>query len=742
MEKEKMNKTKNFLPLVSIAIPVYNGAEYMREAIDSALSQTYKNIEIIVINDGSTDNTDEIAESYGRKIRYFKKENGGVASALNLALKNMKGSYFAWLSHDDAYYPNKVEKQMECITSLKEGNNILYSDYALMDEESNIKSIVKLDHKLLKEKLEYALLRGSINGNTLLIPKKAFDEYGGFDEGLSTTQDYAKWFEFLKSYRFIHIPEVWVKYRVHQGQDTKQNPKFVTEGNMLWIRMMKDLPQSTKERLEGNEQNFYREMFVFLNRTPYKEAAEYAKKSYFATIKAKIKKEELFVLFVAHSSNVEGAERAMINSIDGLLEKKVYTYVVLPSPGPIEKLLQKRKIDYSIQKLNLSLKVKGMRDEYVKARIYKDSIELCNLLENIKPDVVVSISSVIYEGALAAKKLSIPHVWTISEYGREEHGIKYFTPEKERLQFIKDYSDKIFFVSETLKNHFLGEINLENTVIFPPISRKEIGLKKKNNNIYFKAKNGLKITLVGNIHHGKGQKDAVFAASELFKKGLGNFEIIIVGPVGDPNYEKELKEIIKYRGLEGKVRILPALEDVIDLFSEADIVLNCSVYESFGRVTAEAMLCKKPVIAANSGATPELVKDDETGFLYHPGNFTDLAGKIEYFYKNRAKIREFGERGYSFITKKLDDKKLTDEYYNELKELKGKKSKNKKRENEIVEELKYAYNKNKKSLEKEEIIYNENLINKASFIVKTRGVVGTLLTAKRVIKKRLTKQVK
>ena len=77
-----------FHPKVSIIIPVYNGANYLRDAINSALNQTYKNIEIIVVNDGSNDNgrTDEIALSYGNKIKYIKKKNGGVASALNVGI--------------------------------------------------------------------------------------------------------------------------------------------------------------------------------------------------------------------------------------------------------------------------------------------------------------------------------------------------------------------------------------------------------------------------------------------------------------------------------------------------------------------------------------------------------------------------------------------------------------------------------------------------------------------------------
>ena len=105
---------KEFKPKVSIIIPVYNGENFLEQAINSALHQTYDNIEVIVINDGSNDKgkTEAIAKKYNDKIKYFYKENGGVASALNMALEKMSGDYFSWLSHDDLYYDDKIEKQI------------------------------------------------------------------------------------------------------------------------------------------------------------------------------------------------------------------------------------------------------------------------------------------------------------------------------------------------------------------------------------------------------------------------------------------------------------------------------------------------------------------------------------------------------------------------------------------------------------------------------------------------------
>ena len=106
---------------VSIIIPVYNGSNFIKQSIKSAINQTYKNIEIIVVNDGSTDNgrTENIVKEFGDKVRYICKKNGGVASALNLGIKEATGEYISWLSHDDIYKPNKIEKQIEMLEKLE-----------------------------------------------------------------------------------------------------------------------------------------------------------------------------------------------------------------------------------------------------------------------------------------------------------------------------------------------------------------------------------------------------------------------------------------------------------------------------------------------------------------------------------------------------------------------------------------------------------------------------------------------
>lgn len=215
-------------PKVSIVIPVYNGANYLREAIDSALIQTYRNIEILVINDGSNDDreTERIALSYGDSIRYFSKPNGGVASALNRAIAEMAGEYFSWLSHDDLYCKDKVEKDMDALNKLGREGVIIYSDYSVFTTNPATAITTRL-RGVPSENFRYWLtVENRLHGCTLLIPRSAFEKCGCFNEGLRTTQDYELWFRMAEKYRFVHVPDVLVKARSHSNQGSLNMSKL------------------------------------------------------------------------------------------------------------------------------------------------------------------------------------------------------------------------------------------------------------------------------------------------------------------------------------------------------------------------------------------------------------------------------------------------------------------------------------------------------------------------------------
>jgi hypothetical protein len=276
-----MTTTKDTYPKVSIVIPVYNGSNFMRDAIDSALAQDYPNFEVIVVNDGSTDDgkTDKIAKSYGKKIRYIHKENGGVSTAINCGVKNMEGEFFSWLSHDDMYFPNKISAEIDYLkkNNLLNKKVIAYSNYRIVNKRGKLISDLKINHKLASEHQAYAFMRGAINGNSMLIPKKAWDTYGGLDPKLICTQDYEKWFEMNKTYKFVHVPKTLIKSRYHAGQVTNTNPKVRTEGNDFWIKIVKSLNEKERIKLNGSNYAYYYYFIEYFKATPYDEALAYCK---------------------------------------------------------------------------------------------------------------------------------------------------------------------------------------------------------------------------------------------------------------------------------------------------------------------------------------------------------------------------------------------------------------------------------------------------------------------------------
>lgn len=240
---------------VSIVIPVYNGSDFLREAIDSALDQSYPNIEVLVINDGSRDEgkTEAIARSYGDKISYLSKENGGVASALNLGIREMSGRYFCWLSHDDLYYPKKTEEQVRLMAGAGE-DCVLYGDFEYIDAYGRSLGI-KRTGPAQRCGITYSLImEGTINGCTVMIPRCFFERVGLFDEALRTTQDFDMWFRLAEHYPFRHQAQVIVKSRMHPNQGSLTIPGHLAEQNALYMKALElfsvqDLAQGAGETL-------------------------------------------------------------------------------------------------------------------------------------------------------------------------------------------------------------------------------------------------------------------------------------------------------------------------------------------------------------------------------------------------------------------------------------------------------------------------------------------------------------
>ena len=179
---------KPLLPLASIIIPVYNGANFLRTAIESAINQTYPNVEIIVVNDGSTDNgaSEVIALTYPN-VRYLKKENGGVASALNFGVKNSNGQWIYWLSHDDVYSPTRIEDDMVFASNNREAK-VLYSDFYKIDDSGAIFDVAKFEIDKIVS-VRQVLEQNGLHFCAITLHRSVFDQVGFYNVKNWTMQD-------------------------------------------------------------------------------------------------------------------------------------------------------------------------------------------------------------------------------------------------------------------------------------------------------------------------------------------------------------------------------------------------------------------------------------------------------------------------------------------------------------------------------------------------------------------------
>lgn len=269
---------KDYTPKVSIIMPVYNGEKYINQALSCALNQTYSNIEIIAVNDGSTDNTDEILCSYGDKITYINKENGGVSSALNAGIKEMTGEYFAWLSHDDLIDSDHIQNLVEYLRHHRGERVIPYSAFKLIDESGKLlvehtvnARLNMFDYKISVTDKYAPLLFGEINGGSVLIPKEAFEKVGMFDENRRITQERDMWSRLIKAYRFVCVPYDTAAIRIHSDQVSCNRENVAEESNKKNLQIIDEIYDIIKSEApqKASELISYLKLHYFCNSINY-----------------------------------------------------------------------------------------------------------------------------------------------------------------------------------------------------------------------------------------------------------------------------------------------------------------------------------------------------------------------------------------------------------------------------------------------------------------------------------------
>ena len=204
------------LPLVSIVVPAYNHAHYLAAAIDSILGQDYPNLELIVLDDGSIDNTREVLESYGNRFYWESHQNMGQANTLNKGWGMAKGEILAYLSADDVLLPQATKISVECL--LENPDAVLcYCDFQLIDPESRVVRNVIAPEYSYKEMVAKFICAP---GPGAFFRKNAFNMAGGWNPDLRRIPDYEYWLRLGLQGDFVRIPKQLAAFRIHGGSQS------------------------------------------------------------------------------------------------------------------------------------------------------------------------------------------------------------------------------------------------------------------------------------------------------------------------------------------------------------------------------------------------------------------------------------------------------------------------------------------------------------------------------------------
>lgn len=248
--------TESIKGMVSVIIPTYNGSRFISETIQSALDQTYKNLEVIVINDGSVDNTKDIVEDFIKidsRVRLINQSNSGVSAARNRGIENSRGEYIALLDHDDLWLPDKLEKQLSLFM---ENIVLVYSNATAYDTKQNIKYPIHNPKNFRSGKvIKYLSKANFIPCLTAVIKKSVLLRLDYmFDENMFMIEEYDLFIRLSLIGDFNFIPETTAIYKIHGNNEHKiRSYLFVHDLSY----MLKKYDTLLSERCKKNLSKYY-----------------------------------------------------------------------------------------------------------------------------------------------------------------------------------------------------------------------------------------------------------------------------------------------------------------------------------------------------------------------------------------------------------------------------------------------------------------------------------------------------
>lgn len=273
---------------VSVIIPAYNAMRYLPETLESVLNQTFKDFEVIVVNDGSSDETEQwVGRVSDSRVRLISQANQGASKARNTGIANARGEYIAFLDADDLWAPTKLEKQVALLDS-HEKAGLVYTWVESIDQNGVSRGRI-LQPSAEGQIWETLLLHNVVEcGSTPLVRRSCFDRVGLFDERLTNVEDRDMWLQIAAHhYDFLVVKEPLVYYRQHPNSKGKNWPLVERSACLLLEKAFADPPSDLDPaRLERLRQQSYSMVYLRLAWKPlkskvrdYKTALQFRKKA-------------------------------------------------------------------------------------------------------------------------------------------------------------------------------------------------------------------------------------------------------------------------------------------------------------------------------------------------------------------------------------------------------------------------------------------------------------------------------
>jgi glycosyltransferase involved in cell wall biosynthesis len=677
-------------PKVSVVIPAYNHEKYVGEAIQSVLDQTFQDFELIIINDGSTDNTEaEILKFKDERIWYYSQKNQGLSATLNRGIELARGEYFNFFPSDDAFYPEKFEIQLKSFEG-DTGLGLVFAYPQLVDAKGReIKEDPAAQWAIVpyetKEEIFPALFeRNFLSAPTALIKMDCFKKVGIFDESLKYAQDYDMWMRVLKYFDIRLLKQPLVKYRWHGENLTYQaTPQTELERAKVLLKAYKNLA------IEEIFPHLYNRKEIVAYQEANEKLAAYIEKSGIPTLipisqiyrdtgkslmqktlnlpeidKKRMEEESDFgppknmrkihLLVETLSLDKGGMEQVIFDLVRGL-DRDLFNIVVVvvEKGGAIANRCKE-----------IGIPVEILRHD--KPREYQE------ILERYQIDLVLSHYSTF--GARLAFEKGIPSVSVI-------HNIYSWFPDNILSDFrsADPFVSRYIAVSEEVKEYTCYRFNIpsEKITVIPngmdvdaytsrptshTLSRSELGF---NDDDYI-------FVNVAAISPPKGQNVILTALKKIVHE-CPKIRVLSIGDVLDEAYFDFLKNKAVELQLTDHLGFIGFVEDIRPYLQVADAFLLTSFIEGWPLSVMEAMLHRLPLILTRVGGVSAMLGDSGAGVLVDnnyedlrfldvpsidelsreesPRNAEEVAHAMRRFYKDKELWRQAGQEGYVRISR-------------------------------------------------------------------------------------------